>query len=162
MNLGYIKAQTHGPEYSWHKYWSRKPANVISAYLKNLVPEHGIVIDPFCGSGVVLYEAQKLGFDAIGIDVNPTARAISGFLTHPVKAEEFKNIALNIIEELESKFGAKYMTQNGQKIRYLIHHVQVRCGACSSVNTFDPETHGKNGKKCEECGKKLSFGITNL
>ena len=87
MNLGYIKAQTHGPEYSWHKYWSRKPANVISAYLKNLVPEHGIVIDPFCGSGVVLYEAQKLGFDAIGIDVNPTARAISGFLTHPVKAE---------------------------------------------------------------------------
>jgi adenine-specific DNA methylase len=162
VNLGYIKAQTHGPEYSWHKYWSRKPANVISAYLKNLVPEHGIVIDPFCGSGVVLYEAQKLGFDAIGMDVNPTARAISGFLTHPVKAEEFKNLALNIIEELESKFGAKYMTQNGQKIRYLIHHVQVRCGACSSVNTFDPETHGKNGKKCEECGKKLSFGITNL
>lgn len=162
MSLGYIKAQTHGPEYSWHKYWSRKPANVISAYLKNLVPEHGIVIDPFCGSGVVLHEAQKLGFDAIGMDVNPTARAISSFLTHPVKAEEFKNLALSIIEELESKFGAKYMTQNGQKIRYLIHHVQVRCGACSSVNTFDPKTHGKNGKKCEECGKKLSFGITNL
>lgn len=162
MNLGYIKAQTHGPEYSWHKYWSRKPANVISAYLKNLVPEHGIVIDPFCGSGVVLYEAQKLGFDAIGIDVNPTARAISGFLTHPVKAEEFKNLALNMLEELESKFGAKYKTQNGKEIRYLIHHVQVRCGSCSSVNTFEPETHGKNGKKCEECGKKLSFGITNL
>ena len=162
MNLGYIKAQTHGPEYSWHKYWSRKPANVISAYLKNLVPEHGIVIDPFCGSGVVLYEAQKLGFDAIGIDVNPTARAISGFLTHPVKAEEFKNLALNMLEELESKFGSKYKTQNGKEIRYLIHHVQVRCGSCSSVNTFDPETHGKNGKKCEECGKKLSFGITNL
>ena len=40
--------------------------------------------------------------------------------------------------------------------------MQVRCGNCSSVNTFDPETHGKNGKKCEECGKRLSFGITNL
>ena len=162
MNLGYIKAQTHGPEYSWHKYWSRKPANVIAAYLKNLVPEHGIVIDPFCGSGVVLLEAQKLGFDSIGIDVNPTARAISGFLTYPVKAEEFKNLALNILEDLESKFGSKYMTQDGKEIRYLIHHVQVRCGACSSVNTFDPETHGKNGKKCAKCGNKLSFGITNL
>jgi len=162
VNLGYIKAQTHGPEYSWHKYWSRKPANVISAYLENLVPENGIVVDPFCGSGVVLYEAQKLGFDVIGIDINPTARAISGFLTNPVKAEEFKNLALNIIEELELKFGSKYKTQDGKEIRYLIHHVQVRCGECSSVNTFDPETHGKNGKKCEKCGKKLSFGITSL
>ena len=162
MNLGYIKAQTHGPEYSWHKYWSRKPANVISAYLNNLVPEHGIVIDPFCGSGVVLLEAHKLGFDAIGMDVNPTARAISSFLIHRVEADEFKNLALNLLEDLESKFGSKYLTQNGKKIRYLIHHVQVRCGECSSVNTFDPETHGKNGKKCEECGNKLSFGITNL
>ena len=162
MNLGYIKAQTHGPEYSWHKYWSRKPANVISVYLKNLVPEHGIVIDPFCGSGVVLLEAQKLGIHAIGIDVNPTARAISSFLTHPVKADEFKNLALKILEDMESKFGTKYRTQNGKEIRYLVHHVQVRCGDCSSVNTFDPESHGKNGKKCEECGKKLSFGISNL
>jgi 16S rRNA G966 N2-methylase RsmD len=162
VNLGYIKARTHGPEYSWHKYWSRKPANVISAYLENLVHEHGIVVDPFCGSGVVLYEAQKLGIDAIGIDVNPSARAISGFLTHPVKADEFQELALNILEDLESKFGSKYKTQSGKQIRYLIHHVQVRCGNCSSVNTFDSKTHGKNGKKCVECGKKLSFGITNL
>jgi len=162
LNLGYIKARTHGPEYSWHKYWSRKPANVISAYLANLVPEHGIVIDPFCGSGVVLYEAQKLGIEAIGMDINPTARAISGFLTHPVKADEFKNLALNLLEDLELKFGYKYRTQDGREIRYLIHHVQVRCGKCSRVNTFDSEIHGKNGKKCDECGKKLSFGITNL
>jgi len=162
VNLGYIRAQTHGPEYSWHKYWSRKPANVVSAYLKNLVPENGLVVDPFCGSGVVLFEAQKLGFYGVGMDVNPTARAISGFLTHPVDAEEFKNLALGILEELELKFGSEYRTSNGKEIRYLIHHVQVQCGECSSVNTFDPEVHGKNGKKCKECGKKLSFGITNL
>jgi 16S rRNA G966 N2-methylase RsmD len=162
VNLGYIKAKTHGPEYSWHKYWSRKPANVISAYLKDLVPENGVVIDPFCGSGVVLLEAQKLGFDSIGIDVNPSARAISGFLTHPVKAEEFKNLALNMLEDLESTFGIKYTTLNGEAIRYLVHHVQVRCSKCSSVNTFDPDTHGKNGKKCDKCGNKLSFGIANL
>ena len=162
MTIGYIKALTHGPEYSWHKYWSRKPANVISAYLQSLVPEQGIVIDPFCGSGVVLYEAQKLGIHAIGIDVNPTARAISGFLTHPVNAEEFRHRALNILDHLKKEYGVKYLTLSGQEIRYLIHHVQVICSICSSVNTFNSETHGKNGKKCENCESKLSFGISNL
>lgn len=160
--LGYIKARTHGPEYSWHKYWSRKPANVISAYLKNLVPKNGIVIDPFCGSGVVLYEAKKLGINAIGMDVNPIARAISGFMTHPINADDFKNFALTILEELESQYGSKYRTLDNKTIRYLTHHVQVRCSNCSKVITFDPQIHGKNSKKCQNCGHKLSFGITNM
>jgi len=162
VNLGYIKAQTHGPEYSWHKYWSRKPANVISTYLKNLVPPNGLVIDPFCGSGVVLYESKKLGINAIGVDVNPIARSISSFLTNPVDAEEFKVQAINLLNNLDTKFGGKYQTKDGNPIRYLIHHVQVKCGECSVINTFNPELHGKNGKKCEKCGDKLSFGLSSL
>jgi adenine-specific DNA methylase len=162
VNLGYIKAQTHGPEYSWHKYWSRKPANVVSAYLQNLVPPAGLVVDPFCGSGVVLYESKKLGLNAIGIDVNPTARAISSFLTNPVNADEFRKQALKLLTDLEAKYGSKYLTKDGHQIRYLIHHVQVKCDECNTINTFNYESHGKNGKKCEKCGNKLSFGLINL
>jgi DNA modification methylase len=162
MSLGYIKAKTHGPEYSWHKYWSRKPANVISAYLNYLVPDRGLVVDPFCGSGVVLLESLKLGLDSIGIDVNPTARAISNFLIDPVDPDEFKKTCLNLLEKLEDLYGQNFRTINGNEIRYLIHHVNVKCEKCLAINTFQSDLHGKNGKRCGNCGNKLSFGLSNL
>ena len=33
FSLEAIEAETHTPEYSMHKYWARKPHNVISSFL---------------------------------------------------------------------------------------------------------------------------------
>ena len=41
------------------------------------------VLDPFCGSGTALVEAQALGYPAIGIDLNPLAALIAKVKTHP-------------------------------------------------------------------------------
>ncbi|WP_263848912.1 site-specific DNA-methyltransferase [Lacticaseibacillus thailandensis] len=41
-----------------------------------------VVLDPFMGSGTSLVEAQRLGFDAIGIDINPYAVLLSQVKTH--------------------------------------------------------------------------------
>jgi len=35
--------------------------------------KNSIIMDPFCGSGTTLIEARLLGFNCIGIDINPTA-----------------------------------------------------------------------------------------
>lgn len=37
----------------------------------------GPIIDPFCGSGTTLVEAQRIGIDAVGVDLNPVACLIS-------------------------------------------------------------------------------------
>jgi len=37
----------------------------------------GIVFDPFCGRGTTLFAARVLGYEAVGIDCNPVAVAIS-------------------------------------------------------------------------------------
>lgn len=37
----------------------------------------GLILDPFCGSGTILYEANKAGLDAIGVDSNPLANWIA-------------------------------------------------------------------------------------
>src|SRR5438045_302768 len=49
-----------------------------------LRPEEGeAILDPFCGSGTALVEAQAAGFPAVGIDLNPIAALISQVKTHP-------------------------------------------------------------------------------
>jgi site-specific DNA-methyltransferase (cytosine-N4-specific) len=37
----------------------------------------GVLLDPFCGSGTIIYEACLFGFDTIGIDSNPLANWIA-------------------------------------------------------------------------------------
>lgn len=48
------------------------------------VPDGTCVLDPFCGSGATLVEAQLAGFPAVGIDLNPIACLISKVKSRPL------------------------------------------------------------------------------
>jgi 16S rRNA G966 N2-methylase RsmD/uncharacterized protein YqkB len=54
-----------------HKYWARKPANIVAEYIKKYSNEGDTVFDPFFGSGVVLFESALLNRNVIGTDLNP-------------------------------------------------------------------------------------------
>lgn len=41
------------------------------------LPQEGTLLDPFCGSGTIVYEAQKWGLNSIGVDNNPIAVLLS-------------------------------------------------------------------------------------
>lgn len=72
------------PFNSIHPY-PAKFINEIPATLINLLYNgHGCVLDPFCGSGVTMGEAQKRGIASIGIDLNPIACLISKVRTQPL------------------------------------------------------------------------------
>jgi hypothetical protein len=161
MEFDYIKGQTHGPEYSWHKYWSRKPANVIRTYLKGLVPKNGLVVDPFSGSGVVLRESTRLGLNCQSYDVNPIAVEISRFMISTVDKATFIATASSIIDDVEERLG--YLYEADQKvIRFLVHNATTICKSCKQENVYDKKIHGVNGKKCTYCSAKVSFGLANL
>ena len=161
ISIGYVKGRTHGPEYSWHKYWSRKPANVISSYLSALVPESGLVVDPFCGSGVVVREASKLNFRAIAFDVNPVAVFISRFMSTDLDQSEFSRKARELLDLVEAELGYLYI-RDGKSIRFLVHQVATTCEFCGIEVVFNKEIHSKNGKRCEACAGKLSFGLLKM
>jgi len=72
--------------HSIHPY----PAKFISAIPKQLIETIGLekglkILDPFCGSGTTLAVAQELGFDSIGIDLNPIACLISRVKTTQIR-----------------------------------------------------------------------------
>ena len=57
------------------------PRRLIEAYR----PAEGFVLlDPFCGSGTTLSEAQRAGLPSIGIDLNPIAVMMSRVKTAPL------------------------------------------------------------------------------
>lgn len=68
-----IVPEQHPPHYLLHKYWGRKPHNLLSTYIQFFTKPGDKVLDPFMGSGGVVIESNKLNRIGIGIDLNPMA-----------------------------------------------------------------------------------------
>lgn len=160
MKFDLIVAKTHPAEYMLHKYWARKPHNVLSYYIQELVPENGLVVDPFCGSGVSLKEAQKLGLDAIGFDVNPIAILISKVTINPPSSEEFASEVGPMLRQLEEKT-SRYFSCNGKNIKYVKHKIVVEC-ICGNYCTKDEANGIGRTITCPKCNEKLRFNLENL
>jgi len=68
-----IIPKSHPPHYLLHKYWGRKPHNLIAEYISLFTKSGDQVLDPFMGSGGVVIESNKLNRVGFGIDLNPMA-----------------------------------------------------------------------------------------
>ncbi len=47
------------------------------------LPRNGYLLDPFCGSGTIVYESQRWGLTTYGVDNNPLACTLSRAKTQP-------------------------------------------------------------------------------
>lgn len=72
---------------SIHPYPAKFIGELPAAFLRALpVPKGTVVFDPFCGSGTTLVEAQRAGYEAVGVDLNPIACLISRVKTAPLNS----------------------------------------------------------------------------
>ena len=63
---------------SIHPYPAKFISEIPATLLDNLYrSNNGCILDPFCGSGVTLEEAQARGYTSVGVDLNPIACLIS-------------------------------------------------------------------------------------
>jgi len=69
--------QEEARHYGVHPYFTRRPANVVRAYIERYSLEGDVVLDPFGGTGVTAIEAFLLGRKAIQNDLNPFANFIA-------------------------------------------------------------------------------------
>jgi DNA modification methylase/predicted nucleic-acid-binding Zn-ribbon protein len=54
-----------------HKFWARKPLNVIRAYIEHFTDKGDLICDPFTGSGITNIASLQLERKTIGVDLDP-------------------------------------------------------------------------------------------
>ncbi|NMC06251.1 MAG: hypothetical protein GYA24_13630 [Candidatus Lokiarchaeota archaeon] len=149
----------HTPEYLMHKYWSRKPHNIVAAYIAAYSGPGEIVLDPFGGSGVTVNEALRLGRRAISFDASPLATFIARNTIARVDPERFKAIATAIDSQVTPSIESMYATTcpSCNKSAMITHVLWRDVIECRCGNQPDPTANkGKHAGKmaCSACGTR--------
>lgn len=80
------------------------------------IPKDSVVLDPFCGSGTIVYEGLKYGHKTIGTDVNPIAIFLAkGKVNVPFSIETIKDEVNIIIQKAKGLSCYKKMNPGALK-----------------------------------------------
>jgi SAM-dependent methyltransferase len=157
-----VKAETHPPEYLLHRYWSRKPHNILAGYVQRLVPPGGSVVDPFCGSGVFLSEAARAGAGAVGFDVNPVAVLLSRVTLAPPPLDAFAAAAEAVLADLAAACADAYDDGSGDPVRYVVHETVAACPGCAADCRAGTVRRAGRTYRCSECGTRVHLNLRSL
>ncbi len=84
---------------SIHPYPAKFISDIPRTFIEKLeLPSGTRILDPFCGSGTTLVEAQRAGIGSVGVDLNPIACLISKVKTLSLRPG-FIDAVLNVVEQ---------------------------------------------------------------
>jgi adenine-specific DNA methylase len=112
-----------------HKYWSRKPEQVLQTLIASFSSPGGTVMDPFCGSGAVGLEALRAGRKFVGLDLNPMAvRVTSDTLSIKFDKLKFDTAYETLEKSIAHKINSLFSTSLGTAA-YLMPNSKSRTNA---------------------------------
>ncbi len=145
-----IIAKAHTPPYKIHKYFARRPHNVFSQLVQNFTRPNEVILDPFCGGGVTIYEGIIQNRRVIGCDLNP----LSTFIVRNMikKADDTKDLEACIaelrqyIEDLTKDY--MFFEIEGQRydLSWAEMALTVRCPKCGRPSALTNNLKIKNRK----------------
>ncbi len=172
--------QNYRPVIAVHKWFARRPGTLFRAlllaefsdtplreafYRANSFP-HRRIADPFMGGGTPLLEANRLGFDVVGFDINPMAYWIVRQEIEHLDLSAYDEAANLLRHQLEGKIGHLYRTKcpicgkEGAHVKYFLWVKTIACESCAeSIDLFpgyllsSNARHPKNVFICPSCGQ---------
>lgn len=171
--------QSYRPVIGVHKWFARRPGSLFRALLLSEFGCAGTlrhlyfssnflsgytVLDPFMGGGTPLFEANRLGMNVIGFDVNPLAYWIVRQELVPLDRQRFRRVADALVEETEAEIGKLYRTtctECGARdavAKYFLWIKQHTCPSCTAPFDLSPGPlvaedvrHPRNVVHCPHC-----------
>ena len=144
-----LKALPHTAPYKLHKYFARRPWNVFYEIIKSFSNENEIVLDPFCGGGVTLYEGIKQGRKVVGYDLNPlSVFVVNNMVSKGDNIKDLFEIFKLVIEKLRGLYDDYYYFDSGGE-RILIDWIEttfkVICPDCNHETIISNDLRKKPG-----------------
>ena len=127
--------------YSMHKYWSKKPHNLVQNLITKYTTKGNIVLDPFCGSGISVIESIMTGRKVIGFDINPMSIFITKETLQKIDIRKLELIFQDLKKKCIDKINEMYIVKR-KNIEYIGTHFIWKNGKLVEVWYKD-----KKGKK---------------
>lgn len=130
-----------------HPYKGKFHPKMVRALLNYIYPKNiGTVLDNFAGSGTLLVEANYLGLDSLGVEINPLSALMSNVKCHSVtiplerlkKAidEYLKMVENEIIFFVSSDNGQKLLTKNNLNPEKIREEARIALKEIEKMNGF--------------------------
>jgi putative DNA methylase len=172
--------QNYRPIIAVHKWFARRPGTlfrglVLSEFGDRPLSEcffeandfpGRVVADPFMGGGTPLLEANRVGCDVQGFDINPMAAWIVREEIEHLDLVSYRQAANALVEALNRDIGAGYRTDcplygdRDVPVKYFLWIKVLDCEKCGlEFDLFpgylvaDDTRHPKNVLVCSKCGE---------
>jgi DNA modification methylase len=121
--------------YDAHTYHTKVPPQGIAELIKHYLPEGGLVLDPFSGSGMTGVAAISNGYDCILNELSPAACFISSRFSKNIDPVLFEAGVQRILEETIAIRKLLYTTNCREcgkeaELSYLVWSYKVLCPDC--------------------------------
>jgi putative DNA methylase len=171
--------QNYRPIIAVHKWFARRPGTlfrglILSEYSDRPLKEaffsandfKGISIaDPFMGGGTPMIEANRVGCDVLGYDINPMAWWIVNREIEYLDLKKYRKSATELMQTLEEQVGDLYRTtclkcgSDQAHVKYFLWVKQKECPHCNKDFDLFPgyllsedKRHPLNVLVCASCG----------
>lgn len=171
--------QNYRPIIAVHKWFARRPGTLFRALLLSELKNERLadafyqsqhfpkvqVADPFMGGGTPLIEANRIGCDVQGFDINPMSAWIVREEIEHLDLDAYAAAAQALLQNLTKSIGNLYRTdcpRYGDKavpVKYFLWVKTLDCAACGrSMDLFpgyllaEDKRHPKNVLVCPGCG----------
>lgn len=172
--------QNYRPIIAVHKWFARRPGSLFrSLLLAEFVDEplsasyfrghdlEGVAIaDPFMGGGTPLIEANRLGCEITGFDINPMSAWIVREEIEHLDLSDYRTETSRLLTKLRTELAALYQTDCPHygdadvPVKYFLWVKQIDCESCGDeIDLFpgyvvsEDSRHPKNVLVCPECGE---------
>src|SRR5260370_32338604 len=171
--------QNYRPIIAVHKWFARRPGTLFRGLILSEFGDRPlkeaffrandfpgrVVADPFMGGGTPLLEANRVGCDVIGFDINPMATWIVREEIEHLDLRAYRQAAEELVAALKTEIGGAYRTDcplygdRDVPVKYFLWVKVLDCEKCGQqIDLFpgylvaDNTRHPKHVLVCPDCG----------